>query len=45
MIDVSAIVIMQLIGAHKNKAFKRISAATGYDKAQAFARINAASTY
>jgi glucosamine-6-phosphate deaminase len=31
MIDVSAIVIMQLIGAHKNKAFKRISAATGYE--------------
>jgi glucosamine-6-phosphate deaminase len=31
MVDVSAIAIMQLIGAHKNKAFKRISAATGYE--------------
>ena len=31
MIDVSDIVIMELIGAHKNKAFKRISAATGYE--------------
>jgi len=31
MIDVSDIVIMELIGAHKNKAFKRISTATGYE--------------
>ena len=31
MIDVSNIVIMELIGAHKNKAFKRISTATGYE--------------
>ncbi len=31
MIDVSEIVIMELIGSHKNLAFKRISAATGYE--------------
>lgn len=31
MIDVSAIVIMELIGAHKQKAFKRIANATKYE--------------
>ena len=31
MIDVSDIVIMELIGSHKNLAFKRISAATQYE--------------
>ena len=31
MIDVSEIVIMELIGSHKNLAFKRISAATNYE--------------
>ncbi len=31
MIDVSKIVIMELIGAHKNLAFKRISAAPQYE--------------
>jgi glucosamine-6-phosphate deaminase len=31
MIDVSEIVIMELIGSHKNLAFKRISAASGYE--------------
>jgi glucosamine-6-phosphate deaminase len=30
MVDVSAIVIMQLIGEHKAQAFQRISAATNY---------------
>ena len=31
MVDVSSIVIMELIGAHKAQAFKRIAAATGYE--------------
>jgi glucosamine-6-phosphate deaminase len=31
MIDVSEIAIMELIGSHKNQAFKRILAATGYE--------------
>lgn len=31
MIDVSEIVIMELTGSHKNLAFKRISAASGYE--------------
>jgi len=31
MIDVSELVIMEIIGAHKNQAFKRISAATKYE--------------